>query len=141
MYRKILLAFDGTPSGQAALNASAELARLCGARLCLLGIIATSGFNALAEGFGIDLWGMERRSLEATLKDAVAALEAQGIDAGFTIAEGDPAAEIHAQARRSGYDLLVLGHTGRGMIARWFEGSVSRSMLTRPPCSVLIVPG
>jgi nucleotide-binding universal stress UspA family protein len=42
-------------------------------------------------------------------------------------------------AKESGADLMVVGDTGRGMLARFFLGSVSRSVLRHSPCSVFLV--
>ena len=141
MFKKILLAYDGFPSGAAAVRQSAELAQLGHAELHLLGIIVTTGFNALAEGFGADIWGMERNQLQLALNATVQEIVAQGGNATSIIREGDPAAEIIAYVRATAPDLIVVGHTGRGPIARWFEGSVGVALLNDLPCSLLIVPG
>ena len=139
MYRKILLAYDGTASGIAALRESAALARLCEAELHLLGIVATSGFNAMAEGFGADIWGMERKSLEDALHAASAELNGSGVKVRSSISEGDPASVIIAGARTLASDLLVIGHSGKGAISRWLMGSVGHAVLNQLPCSLLIV--
>ena len=43
MYKKILVAYDGTKPGNAALHQGAELARLCKAELHVLAIVVTAG--------------------------------------------------------------------------------------------------
>ena len=139
MYKKILLAYDGSTYGAAAVRQSAELARLCQAELHLLGIVVTTGFNALAEGFGADIWGMERARLQPELEATCAELKAQGVNAHCSIQEGDPAAEIIAYVRATRPDLIVVGHSSKGVIARWLEGSVGITLLNNLPCSLLIV--
>ena len=140
MFKKILLAHDGSAFGACALRQSADLARLAGAELHLLGIVVTTGYMALAEGNGaIDVWGMERKNLQPSLDAAVHELEALGVNAVATIREGEPSDEIIAYARAIAADLVVLGHEKKGMIARWVEGSVGSRLLSHLPCSLLIV--
>ena len=70
MFRTILVAYDGSTFAAAALREAGDLAHLCKAELHLLGIVATTGFMALAEGTGsMDVWGMERQNL-TTAQDA-----------------------------------------------------------------------
>jgi nucleotide-binding universal stress UspA family protein len=142
MFGKILLAYDGSASGVAALRQSADLAHLCKAELHLLGIVLTTGFMALAEGSGsIDVWGRERESLQQALDAAVRYIGAQGVNVISSIREGDPQAEIIHYAHQIKADLVVLGHSGKGVIARWFEGSVGSKLLNNLPCSLLIATG
>ena len=139
MFKKILLAHDGSACGAAALRHSADLARLAGAELHLLGIVVTTGYMALAEGNGaIDVWGMERKNLQPSMDAAIQLLTTQGVKAVGAIREGEPSEEISAYARAISADLVVLGHTKKGMIARWVEGSVGSRLLGNLPCSLLI---
>jgi len=139
VFTRILLAFDGSAPCATALRHSADLARLAGAELHLLGIVVTSGYMATAEGVGgVDVWGMERAKLQPALDAAIAEIAAQGITAIATVREGEPAAEINAYACTIKADLIVLGHTRKGMFARWLEGSVGTRLLAKLPCSLLI---
>lgn len=139
MFKKILLAFDGSAHCAPALRQGVDLARLAGAELHLLGIVITSGYMALAEGNGaIDVWAMERNNLQPALDAAVQEAAAQNVDAIAVIREGEPADEIAAYAQAIVADLIVLGHTGKGAFARWLEGSVGSRLLSNLPCSLLI---
>jgi nucleotide-binding universal stress UspA family protein len=64
---------------------------------------------------------------------------AQSINVISNIQEGDPQAEIIHYAHEIKADLVVLGHSGKGFIARWFEDSVGSKLLADLPCSLLIV--
>jgi nucleotide-binding universal stress UspA family protein len=139
VFTKILLAFDGSAPCATALRHSTDLARLAGAELHLLGIVVTSGYMATAEGVGgVDVWGMERAKLQPDLDAAVQQVAAQGLTAIVAIREGEPAEEINAYACAIKADLIVLGHTRKGMFARWLEGSVGTKLLAKLPCSLLI---
>ena len=59
MYRKILLAYDGSTFSAAVLRQGAELANLCKAELHLLSIVVTTGAMGMAESVGSsDVWGL-----------------------------------------------------------------------------------
>jgi len=139
MYQRILVAYDGSSFSDVALRQGSALARLCKAELCLVGIVATSGYLALAEGTGgIDIWGMERKALEVALDSAARDLSGDGLNATTSIREGNPADEIAASAVEIKADLVVIGHSDKGVLARWFEGSVGAGMLRDLPCNLLI---
>jgi len=53
--------------------------------------------------------------------------------------EGDPADEILKFADEIGADLIVMGSHGRTGVLRVLMGSVSRKVLDRAKCPVLIV--
>ena len=142
MYQKILVAYDGSAVSKVALHQAAGICRLCDAELHLLGIVATTGYMALAEGTGpIDLWGTERKQIAAALESAASDLGGQGLNVITSIREGDPANEIIASAYELKADLAVLGHSDKGVLARWLEGSVGAKLLRDLPCSLLIATG
>lgn len=142
MYRKIVVAYDGSSFSDVALRQGCDLARLCKAELHLVGIVATTPNMALAEGTaGIDIWGMERKQLEEALESAARDLSDQGLNAGTSIREGNPANEIAACATEQNADLVVVGHSDKGAIARWFEGSVGAGLLRDLPCNLLVATG
>jgi nucleotide-binding universal stress UspA family protein len=139
MFRKILVAYDGSSYSTVALEQAVEIARLCQAELHVMGIVQTTGAAALAEGIGaVDVWGLERKQIEASLESVSRDLGGQGVNLTTSVREGDPAEEIVFSAIGLGADLVVLGHTDRGIFARWFEGSVGAKILKELPCSLLI---
>jgi nucleotide-binding universal stress UspA family protein len=52
---------------------------------------------------------------------------------------GNAGTAICALAAESGFDLVVVGSHGRGLIARVFMGSVSTYIVNHAPCPVLVV--
>ena len=54
--------------------------------------------------------------------------------------KGDPVQELARAAERLQADLIVVGHKHlEGWAARWWRGSVSKSLIEHAPCSVLVV--
>ena len=134
-----MLAYDGSNFSAAALRQGADLATLCKAELHLLSIAVTTGGMAIAEAVGPeDVWGLERRKLEQVVAAAVQDLRSQGLTVIACVRYGDPVIEIAAYAHEIGADLVVLGHTAKGMLTRWLQGSVGAKLLDHLPCSLLI---
>ena len=80
-----------------------------------------------------------RRTQAAVLEDAVSTLRAQNPDLAIegVLAEEFPSPALTREA--SGAELLVVGSHGRTARDRYFVGSVSREILSRPPCPVAVV--
>ena len=138
MYQNILVAYDGSSFSDVALHQGLDLARLCKAELHLVGIVATTAYVVTPVTASIDLWGMERKALEEALEGAARDLSGQGLKATTSIREGNPANEIAACADELKADLVVVGHSDKGVLARWFEGSVGAGLLRDLPCNLLI---
>jgi nucleotide-binding universal stress UspA family protein len=142
MYQKILAAYDGSTFSSVALRQAAGLALLCKGELHLVGIVATAGLAGMGEGIGgIDIWGMERVALEKAMEIAAQDLSRQGLKVNQSIREGIPAKEIAACAIELGADLVVVGHSDKGVLARWFEGSVGAGLLRDLPSNLLVATG
>lgn len=139
MYRRILLAYDGSSVSDAVLRQGAELARVCKAEVHLLGIVATTAAMAIAESIGpTDVLGFEQRDMQRLVDAAVQDIRGQGLSVTASIRFGDPAVEIVAYAREVDANLIVLGHKSRGTLTRWLQGSVGAHLLHHLPCSLLV---
>ena len=68
-------------------------------------------------------------------------LDGQGLGVSTSIRFGSPGIEIAACAHEMKADLVVIGHTGKGVLARLFEGSVGAELLNNLPCSLLVATG
>lgn len=144
MYKKILVAYDGSSFSDMALRQGFDLARLCNAELHLVGIVATTTTGVAIAGEAIapvDIWTTGRKALEEALDAAVRKLSGQGVNPGTSIREGSPANEIAACAEELNADVVVIGHSDKGVLARWFEGSVGAGLLRHLPCDLLVATG
>lgn len=142
MYQTILLAYDGATYSEQVLQRGAELARLCQGQLHLLSIVNTTGNMAIAEAVGTtDVWGLEQEKLQAIVDKAVEELQKQGLHVVACIRNGVPESDIISYAREINADLVILGHTSKGMLSRWLQGSVCAKLLDHLPCNLLVVSG
>lgn len=139
MFKKILLAYDGSPEYRAALRQGAELAQFCNAEVYLLAVITSSSAMPIAGGINpADLVTEEQREIHAFLQDGIERLRQRGIKAEGRLGYGDPVDEIAMTAREIGADLIVVGHRRRNTIERWWRKSTSKNLLAVSPCSVLV---
>jgi len=143
MYQKILLAYDDTRSSSAALRQSVDLARHCKAELHLLGVVTISATTAIAGAYpGVsDIWEHNHDYLQQALDTAAHDLGGQGLSVSTSVRFGSPGIEIASCAREIKADLVVVGHTGKGVLARLFQGSVGAELINHLPCSLLVATG
>ena len=141
MYQRIVLAYDGSASGQKALLDCRDIAQWTHARLHLIAVMPSMVPAFAIEGAFPDPQVQQdvERTYAFTLAEGVARLTGSGCTALGEVVTGEPVSEICAFARRVGADLIVVGHRHReGWAARWWRGSTSGSIIECAPCSVLV---
>ena len=134
VYHHILVALDGSPDADRALEQAIALAGDQRARLTLVTVVPPpSGFAAMAP------------PLPENPDDAFASLvrEAaervpQDISVTTQVRHGNPAREIVAAADEGTHDLIVIGSRGRGRVADALLGSVSRAVVHASKVPVLV---
>jgi len=142
MYKRILLAYDGSEAGQKALLECGELANWSGADVVLVAVMpSTMSFVGLEGGvYDIELEERERKKFEAILRDGLARLQKAGFSAQGEVVMGEAIEEITKYARRVEADLIIVGHKHLdNWAARWWRGSISGALIEHAPCSVLVV--
>lgn len=142
MYKRILLAYDGSDAGQKALLDIRELAQWGNSELFLVAVMpSTMSFVGLEGGvYDMELEERERQKFDAVLKDGLRRLESLGFAARGEVVVGEAVEEISKHARKIEADLIVVGHKHLGSwAARWWRGSISGALVEHAPCSVLCV--
>ena len=141
MYRKVLIAFDGSDDSRTALNAGSELAALSKAEVVLVAVLETGIDVAAAEAYASG--SADREQLDdstSLLERAAAELRQRGLTCTTVVANGNPPDQIAGKARELGADLVVIGHRTHGLWSRLANEAVGVHLVKDPPCSVLIVP-
>lgn len=143
MYKTIVLAYDGSESGQRALLDCQEIGQWSRAQLHLVAVMAPP--MAMV---AVDAWAIgpaddsEERALHQSVLDAgLQRLREAGLEARGQVKVGNAVDAIVDVAKAVQADLIVLGHKHlESWAARWWRGaSVSKSLIEVAPCSVLIV--
>jgi nucleotide-binding universal stress UspA family protein len=138
----ILIAIDGSPSAQEAVDFGLELAADQGATVTF--VLAVPAVDVVPSGgFGITASVPHDAAEEevAPLDAARAQAEEHGVRAQTRLLKGDPVDEIVAYADTIDVDLIVVGSRGHGAFASALLGSVSRGVLREARRPVLVVRG
>ena len=142
MYKRILLAYDGTDAGQKALLDCQELAHWSQSSVFLVAVMPSAmSFVGLEGGvYDIELEEREKKKYEAILQDGLKRLADAGYVASGEVVMGEAVDEITKSATKVGADLIVVGHKHLdSWAARWWRGSISGALIEHAPCSVLVV--
>jgi nucleotide-binding universal stress UspA family protein len=138
MYKRILLAYDGSLEGRTALREGALLAYQCHAEVHLLAVVGGSaGFRMAASAHG-DAMVHQQQRLTDILNEGMDKLKQLGVSAKAKLVAGDPAAEIGAFAREIDADLIVVGHRRQSFLDRWWSGASGAYLVDQTKCSLLV---
>jgi nucleotide-binding universal stress UspA family protein len=144
MFRRILVAFDGSPDANAALRKAAELAGTEGEleifsvaphpTSWIAGGTLTPPYDSTQLQSDIDdSWEAQLRDAEATVPDQLR--ERTEVRLGH----GSPGPSIIDELSRERFDLIVLGTQGHSAVGALLLGSVSLHVIHASPVPVLIV--
>ena len=137
MYKKVLLAYDGSIEGRRALREGAKLAQLCRAEVFLLAVVEITSVASLEGGLAIPI-DEQIANYQAILAEGVERLKALGFSPTARLGMGAAGQEIAEVAEEIGANLVVVGHRPTGPLARWWFGSVGTYLVKHLRCSVLV---
>ena len=140
MYRKILVAYNGTPESRSALDEVMRLVTDASVEVHLAGVVHYPSAYLLAGEYVPEVaLADEREHMEADLKDAHALLAGKGLNVKEHLVVGEPVDVITKLVSELGIDLLILGHPrSKSFAMRWWRGSVDAILIERVRCSILV---
>lgn len=145
MFKKIMIASDGSETSMRAAELAVELARLSEGSITVIYVVDIYRLASLPEYTSFP--SISGRLMELMLKEseqATAEVGEMAWDAGVPfrriVAEGEPSDEILRGAYESGSDLLVVGRIGRSGLEKIMLGSVAEKVVRHSKVPVLIVP-
>ncbi len=140
---RILVAIDGSPGANRALDAAVKLAKERGCDLTIVtvgGNMSGAELRQLASAEGDLSEALEtaaneilNRARKRALRNGLSSVKVQS---GW----GDPAETIIDMARHENVDVIVVGRRGRSRLTGLLLGSVSQKVASLAPCKVMVVP-
>jgi nucleotide-binding universal stress UspA family protein len=142
MYKRILIATDGSEKSKVAAEEGMELAKALGAQVIALNVV-----NEVIIASAVRQLGSERKDVESRLKvagdKAVDELKAMGAKMGVSVDTivriGAPANAIIDTSGAEKADLIVIGSHGESGATKLLIGSVAQKVLYWATIPVLVV--
>ena len=131
MYKKVLLAYDGSVEGRRALREGAKLAQLCRSEVFLLAVVEVSSIMTPEAGLTIPI-ELQTEDYKAILNEGTERLKALGFNPTARLEVGDAGQKIAEVAEEIGAHLVVVGHRRRG---RWRGGSARSAAIWSSACA------
>ena len=140
MYRKILVAYDGSPESRLAVDECVHLTPQADRQVHLACVLHDPSPYLLAGEFvPAPTIEIDRSRSEADLKEAAALLTDRGFTVTTHLLDGEPVDVITRLAETLAIDLLILGHKrSKKWALRWWRGSVDTLLIERVRCSILL---
>ena len=138
LFKKILIATDGSKRTQNAVETGIEIARQHNSKVYAVYVVDTVTFTSIP----MDVtWENMYQLLKDEGEEAVNRVKeaAKGLDVETHVLEGNPAVEITKFAKDNGVDLIVVGTLGKSGIDRLLLGSVAEKVVRIAPCPVLVI--
>jgi nucleotide-binding universal stress UspA family protein len=152
MYKKILVAFDGSEPSRNALDHAVSIANQWKAELSILSVVPRVMMPVFPdEGFGAapitaaqdmsdyqdkmkNIYAKSLREAELDIKEAFPDMKVI-----TQLLEGRPSNIIIEEAEKENVDLIVIGSRGLGGITGWILGSTSRYVVESCTKPILVV--
>jgi nucleotide-binding universal stress UspA family protein len=140
MYRKILVAYDGSPASRLAIDECVRLAPGPATALHLAGVVHDPSLYVMAGEYIPEIaLGDDRARVAADLAEAAEQIATHGLAVAQHVIVGEPVMVIARLVEELGIDLLILGHPrSRSFAERWWRGSTDALLVERVRCSILI---
>src|SRR5271170_4388427 len=124
MFKRILLAYDGSESGRRALLECSDVAHLTHAEVKLLAVTPAVPPLYVGEGYiPTDTLDMEKDRFTKVLEEGITTMRERGFACEGQLTMGEPVDEIARVGKEWGAELIVLGHRKAASWAeRWWRG-------------------
>ena len=142
MYQNIILAYDGSLESQQALVNCKDLSQWEHAKVHLLSVVSSQAILISHETSYYSEFEnkIEEERCLKILSEGVEQLSTAGVEATGKLLKGDAVDKLVEYACAFGADLIMLGYRHRDdWLERWWTSSISKALIERSPCSVLVV--
>ena len=139
LYRKILVAYDGSPGARLALKAAIELADQSDAEVHCISVEEKLPYYAATLGEVEEAKAERDAYFEKLIQEARQMAWDHEVELHSKVVPGHEVETIITEARDGKYDLLVVGFVGHSNVFGRVMGSTTQNLSRLSPCTVLIV--
>ncbi len=138
MYRKILVAYDGSEGSKKALRAGIELARAFNAELHSISVQEHLPYFAATVGEVEEAKQEAEEFFRRIVKEAWDEAALAGVILESKVVQGHEVETIVNSCREGEFDLLVVGFMGHSSVFGRIMGGTAQNLSRLAPCSILI---
>ncbi len=142
LYKKILIATDGSEHTKRAIDYGIETAKSTGAKLYAIYVIDTAAFASVPMNAAWEsMYGLLKQEGNEATRYVAERAQDEGLEVERLTVEGNPAEEIIKYAEKNSVDLIVMGTLGKSGLDRFLLGSIAEKVVRSSRIPVLIVRG
>ncbi len=145
MYKNILVAYNGTPESQVALQECLKLSPQVSSSVHLLAVVSPPPYLLVGEFAAAAVLSVEegleaeKQTMSAELEAGAALLRAAGLTVTAHLEVGEPVNVIEELATELQVELVIVGHSRQKPLAlRWWRGSTDTLLVEKLRCSLLV---
>lgn len=145
MYKKILVAYNGSPESRVALRECLRLGLSSSSAVHLLAVVSPPPYLLVGEFAAAAVLSVEeglateREKMAKELESGAAMLAAAGLAVTPHLEVGEPVSVIEELANDLKVDLVIVGHSRHKPLAlRWWRGSTDTLLVEKLRCSLLV---
>jgi nucleotide-binding universal stress UspA family protein len=138
MYKKLLIANDGSDGARKALAAAIQLAKRFRTQLHMLSVEEVPRFPTTLDEI-VEEQEEAGRLFDKLIAQSVVQAKKGGVRIEAHVAAGHAVPTIVEFIERGGFDLLVIGYMGHSALYNRLIGSTTDRLVELAPCNVLVV--
>lgn len=142
LYKKILIATDGSEYTKNAVDYGIDMAKNTGAKLHAIYVVDTAAFASIPmDAAWESMYELLRQEGDEATKYVADKADAEGLEVDRNTIEGHPADEIIKYAEKNSMSIIVMGTLGKSGLDRFLLGSVAEKVVRNSKIPVLVVRG
>jgi nucleotide-binding universal stress UspA family protein len=148
IFRKIMVATDGSECSKKAVDKGIEFARLSGGTVYAVYVVSTAYISALDGNYlsSIDMYSYWEAMHDALKKQGQQAVdyvkdlgEKKSVNVESILLEGNPSEELIRYAEKENMDIVIMGTVGKTGLDRLLLGSVAGNVVRHSKVPVMVV--
>ena len=142
LYKKILIATDGSEYTKNSIDYGLELAKNTEAKVHVIYVIDTAAFASIPmDAAWESMYALLKQEGDEATRYVADKAKAEGLEVERNTVEGHPAEEIIKYSEKNAINLIVMGTLGKSGHDRFLLGSVAEKVVRTSKIPVLVVRG